>query len=131
MRIALMAALPAQLASDAAQLSNSARTQDALQLFLLNLEGHSRQAVLEVSSFLGVENAEQSVAGFPTFERVVALDLRLADIFFIPVADRDFEAPPDVVFPVGNHGETRQTHILDETAVIVFEFTAICSKIWF
>jgi hypothetical protein len=71
---------------------------------------------LEVSSCLGVENAEQSVAGFPTFERVDTLNLHLTDIFFIPVANRDFWAPPDGVFPVGNHGETRQAHILDETA---------------
>ena len=79
-----MAASPAQLGLDAAQLSNSARTQDALQVLLLDLEGHSRQAVLEASSRLGVENAEQSVAGFPAVEPVGALDLHLADIFFIP-----------------------------------------------
>jgi hypothetical protein len=89
-KIAPVVPPPAPLGLDAAQVSNSARTQDALQVLLLNPEGHSRQAVLEVSSCLGVENAEQSVAGFPTFERVDTLNRHLTDIFFIPVANRDF-----------------------------------------
>jgi hypothetical protein len=85
-----MAASPVQLGLDAAQVSNSARTGDALQVLLLDLEGHSRQAVLEALSRLGIENAEQSVSGFPAFERVGTLDLHLADIFVIRVGDRDF-----------------------------------------
>jgi hypothetical protein len=52
---------------------------------------------------------------------VDTLNLHLTDIFFIPVANRDFQAPPDGVGPVENHGEARQAHILDETAVLVFE----------
>jgi len=54
--------VPSQLGWFAAQRPNSARTREALLVLLLDLKGHSRQAALETSSLLGVEDTEQSVA---------------------------------------------------------------------
>jgi len=40
------------------RIRQSARTRDDLQALLLDLEGHSRQTVLEVSAFRGIKNTE-------------------------------------------------------------------------
>jgi hypothetical protein len=99
----------------------SARTRDVPQALLLDFKSHTRQAVLEVSPFRCVENAEHSVANLSAIEWADASDLHLTRVFFISKRNRDIDTSADGISLGGDRCEPRKAHIMDGAAAFVFK----------